>query len=298
MKDQQHTRLHKLKHGIQLVFTAAVDRTESKITSRQLLRTADRPFFDTLIPAETRTIDDVGSLFTNTGNIGLRFLAEVDITRKWMKSRPEINLTRTFERRLNFIDLHELKNMAIRRTRLDVLLNHVFGRVNKMFKLSLELQIDLEFTYGGIAYGKKQNAYFGFPYYSLWYGPVQDLSTNFVVVHTDTPAFYDEGTVQTYMGMIHAARKQCGKKNCIVYGLATDSNEYWFYQVDNEGYWSHTVLKPMDEYFYEDIAGLLASILREAHFLSKERETSKKKPVSLLQIRKLPHEDEHDDHDD
>ncbi|KAJ5760816.1 hypothetical protein N7520_007972 [Penicillium odoratum] len=243
MKDQQHTRLHKLKQGMQLVFAAAIDRTESKITPRWLLRIADRPFFDTLIPAESRTIDDVGSLFTNTGNIGLRFLAEVDITRKWMKSRLEINLTRTFERRLDFIDLYELKNMTTRRTRLDVLLNHVFER---------------------------------------------DLSTNFVVVHTDTPAFYDEGTVQKYMGMIYAARKQCGKKNCIVYGLATDSNEYWFYQVDNEGYWSHTVVKPMDEYFYEDIAGLLASILRKAHILSKERETSKMKPVSLLQIRKLP----------
>lgn len=34
--------------------------------------------------------------------------------------------------------------------------------------------------------------------------------------------------------MVHKARKCRGKKDCVVYGLATDSKDFWFYQVNNE----------------------------------------------------------------
>jgi hypothetical protein len=34
--------------------------------------------------------------------------------------------------------------------------------------------------------------------------------------------------------MVHKARKCRGKNDCTVYGLATNSKDFWFYQVDNE----------------------------------------------------------------
>lgn len=118
--------------------------------------------------------------------------------------------------------------------------------------------------------------------------------------------------------MVHKARKCRGKKDCTVYGLATNSKDFWFYQVNNESMvgfprenfdfdiyllitilqWSHTYLEPAHEYFHEDIGCLLAFIFREAHKLSQKC-TKKKKPdnysVSQLNIRQLPHPDTHED---
>lgn len=90
--------------------------------------------------------------------------------------------------------------MTIRRTRLDVLVNHVFKRVNEAIDYSLTLQSDVEFIFGGVPCASKNYGIYGVPYYSLWYGLVEDFSTNFIVVHTETPGYFDEATVHAYMG--------------------------------------------------------------------------------------------------
>lgn len=90
--------------------------------------------------------------------------------------------------------------MTICRTRLDVLLSHVCRRVNEAINHSLTLQSDVELIFGGVPRAGKNYGIYGVPYYSLWYGPVEDFSTNFVVVHTETPGFFDEATVHAYMG--------------------------------------------------------------------------------------------------
>lgn len=101
MPARQETRIHKLEQGVKQVFAAALDRTEGKITSKQLKRTADRAtwnttrlFNDYFIPARNMKLEDVDALFTGTGNPGHRFLAEPSLM--WMKSRHYIPLTRTF----------------------------------------------------------------------------------------------------------------------------------------------------------------------------------------------------------
>lgn len=101
METRQQTRIHKLEQGIKQVFAAALDRTEGKISSTQLKRTADRAtwnatrlFDDYIIPAQNLKLEAVGALFTETGNPGHRFLAEPSLM--WMKSRHYIPLTRTF----------------------------------------------------------------------------------------------------------------------------------------------------------------------------------------------------------
>ncbi|KAJ5916432.1 hypothetical protein N7504_000447 [Penicillium tannophilum] len=303
MQARQETRIHKLEQGVKQVFAAALDKTEGKITTKQLKRTADRATWNTTrllddyyIPTRDLKLKGVDALFTETGNPGHRFLAEPSLM--WMKSRHYIPLTRTFERLLNAIRLHEPNNITIRRTRLDVLLNHVFDRVNEAINNSLTLQSDVEFIFEGVPRAGKKYGIYGAPYYSLWYGPVEDFSTNFIVVHTETPGYFDEATVHAYMGMVHKARKCRGKKDCVVYGLATDSKDFWFYQVNNESMWSHTYLEPAHEYFYEDIGCLLAFIFHEAHKLSQKstkRKKPNKYPFSQLKIRQLPHPDTHED---
>lgn len=101
MQARQETRIHKLEQGVKQVFAAALDRTEGKITSKQLKRTADRATWNTarllddyFIPARDLKLKGVDALFTETGNPGHRFLAEPSLM--WMKSRHYIPLTRTF----------------------------------------------------------------------------------------------------------------------------------------------------------------------------------------------------------
>ncbi|KAJ5953123.1 hypothetical protein N7454_000019 [Penicillium verhagenii] len=198
---------------------------------------------------------------------------------------------------LNSIDLHVHSNITIRRTRLDVLLNHVFGIVEENFGSSLVLHSDLEFACGGWRLAEKQFTFYGVPDYSVWYGPVEEFATNFIIVQTETPGYFDEATLHAYMGMIHMARQHRGEKRCAVYGLATDSNEFWFYQIDNDSRWSHTLMKPGNGYFYEDIACLIASILHQAHLLAQESEPAENPnelPASKLKIRQLPHQDTHE----
>lgn len=101
MQARQETRIHKLEQGVKQVFAAALDKTEGKITTKQLKRTADRATWNTTrllddyyIPTRDLKLKGVDALFTETGNPGHRFLAEPSLM--WMKSRHYIPLTRTF----------------------------------------------------------------------------------------------------------------------------------------------------------------------------------------------------------
>ncbi|KAJ5093957.1 hypothetical protein N7456_009818 [Penicillium angulare] len=255
-------------------------------------------------PAEDMKINEV-NIFSDHDPVG-RFLAETK--EPWMRlqeeqdaraerealdgPKPDI-LSKTCAKCLSNLALHEPNNMTTRRTRLDLLLNYVFQETDPAFSDELTLHTDLEFNCSLPCAGKSY-ALCGTPYYSLWYGPVEDLATNFVVVHTETPGFFDEGVVQAYMGMIYDSRRRCGKMSREVYGLATDSNEFWFYRIDNTGRWSHTVYKasksewgyPEDD--YEDIASLLVFIFREACDLLEQGDTSGKLSLSRLKVKRLP----------
>lgn len=98
------------------------------------------------------------------------------------------------------IELHKPDNMVTRRTRLDLLLNYVLENTDPAFSDQLTLYNDLEFNYGSVPCAGQSYSVYGAPYYSLWYGPVKNLATNFVIVHTETPGFFDEAIIHSYMG--------------------------------------------------------------------------------------------------
>ncbi|KAJ5287497.1 hypothetical protein N7478_003183 [Penicillium angulare] len=206
--------------------------------------------------------------------------------------KPDI-LSKTCSKCLSNVTLREPNNMTTRRTRLDLLLNYIFEKTDPAFSDELTLHTDLEFNCRLPCAGKSYSLG-GTPYYSLWYGPVEDLATNFVAVHTETPGVFDEAVVHAYMGMIHDSRKRCGKMSREIYGLATDSNEFWFYRIDNTGKWSHTVYQASKSEWgelgddYEDIASLLVFIFREACELLEQNDTSGKLSLSRLKVNRLP----------
>ncbi|PYH97695.1 hypothetical protein BO71DRAFT_465864 [Aspergillus ellipticus CBS 707.79] len=72
--------------------------------------------------------------------------------------------------------------------------------------------------------------------YSLWYGAQEDLETNLVVVEAKALGGANEGAYQAliYMGMVHRDRKKAGKENCTMYGISSDSFDFYFIEISND----------------------------------------------------------------
>ncbi|KAJ5723287.1 hypothetical protein N7488_001322 [Penicillium malachiteum] len=210
MPDTLYTKLRKLHHKAALVFAAALDCNEGKITPQQLQRTAETGAWesehlldDLYFHARNLKVPGAGVIFTKNSNPGNRFLAE--IKKPWMEPETRIILPQSLLRYINKLPLHEPSSMITHRTRLDLLLDHVFLRSNASSK-GLTLKTDLEWAYSGLPYPGEDYTTctcYGVPYYTVWYGPLEDLATNFVIVHTETPGYFDEGEVHVYMVESH-----------------------------------------------------------------------------------------------
>ncbi|KAJ5728397.1 hypothetical protein N7493_004727 [Penicillium malachiteum] len=210
MPDTLYTKLRKLDDKAALVFAAALDCNEGKITPQQLQRTAETSAWESehlldglYFHARNLKVPGAGVIFTKNSNPGDRFLAEVK--KSWMEPGTRIILPPSFLRYLNKLPLHRSDSMITRRTRLDLLLDHVFLRANPSSSKALTLKTDLEWAYSGLPYPDQDYTCtcYGVPYYSIWYGPLEDLATNFVIVHTETPGYFDEGEVHVYMVESH-----------------------------------------------------------------------------------------------
>jgi hypothetical protein len=67
-----------------------------------------------------------------------------------------------------------------------------------------------------------------------------------------------------YMGIVHSARKESGKENCVVWGFASDGFDYIFCRIDNESFFSQTKVIAFDEEDRDLVYGLLCSIVKAA----------------------------------
>ncbi|KAL3485647.1 hypothetical protein BJX62DRAFT_242728 [Aspergillus germanicus] len=70
--------------------------------------------------------------------------------------------------------------------------------------------------------------------FALWYGNREDLETNMVVVEAKRLHDAGQGVPQAiiYMAILHKARKQAGRTNSPIYGIATDSWDWHFLRLD------------------------------------------------------------------
>jgi hypothetical protein len=65
--------------------------------------------------------------------------------------------------------------------------------------------------------------------------------------------------------MIHKARKKAGKNNCAVFGIGTDSYDFYFLAIDNNSVWSFRYVRwyAGDEQVKVEIVSRIAKIIRE-----------------------------------
>lgn len=81
--------------------------------------------------------------------------------------------------------------------------------------------------------------------YSVWYDTREsNLATNLIIVAAKKSGWTDLCLPQltAYMGAVHDIRKEEGKTNSTVFGVATDGNMYRFCRIDNDGRWSESFL--------------------------------------------------------
>ncbi|KAJ5888139.1 hypothetical protein N7495_008180 [Penicillium taxi] len=225
-------------------------------------------------PASDLTVTDIQFLYPY-----IRWSGAFREDKPWREAREDIDLAPSLRRDMETI--HAVKNdfgYYTRRTPLDYLIRYVHSKfeLESPGKLHLKTRSKFFERIGGVRGG-----FMGVPYYTLWHG-TEDVATNFVVVHTEKPAWYDATHILAYMAMIHTERRRRQMTDCTMYGLSTNSKEFWFYQLDNESRWSYLVLKPEEDYsgevdYAQEIAGLLTFIFHEAVVLSQGQKKRKGK---------------------
>jgi hypothetical protein len=97
-----------------------------------------------------------------------------------------------------------------------------------------------------VIYGGEPRLLSGYADYTIWYEPAQksNIATNLIIVEAEKRDSTDTcmGQLASYMGLVHATRKDQGKQNCVIYGAASDGCSFRFCRIDNEGNWSRSRL--------------------------------------------------------
>ncbi|OJD17285.1 hypothetical protein AJ78_02619 [Emergomyces pasteurianus Ep9510] len=101
----------------------------------------------------------------------------------------------------------------------------------EMVRLSVETAFSSE-----IDYNRRARLLYGTADFALWYGSVEELATNLVVVAVsgEATARQGEGKCLALMSIVHSRRREDGRKNATVYGVCSDGVEFYFLRLDND----------------------------------------------------------------
>ncbi|KAJ5814306.1 uncharacterized protein N7503_001056 [Penicillium pulvis] len=83
-----------------------------------------------------------------------------------------------------------------------------------------------------------------------------------------------------YMGCVHQERKRTPGRSATVYGITTDSKEWRFLRINDQGEWALAVYPYEEEDNYEKVATMLAFIMHQAVILSPYASKTHSKEVS------------------
>ncbi|KAJ5310797.1 uncharacterized protein N7443_003258 [Penicillium atrosanguineum] len=148
---------------------------------------------------------------------------------------------------LDFANHDSTRSEALVHTRLDMLLGLVLGWAKEdrriIFGNSVSWGYETPF-HVVIKMNAKKKMLCGRPDYALWYGAQANVETNLVIVEAKTSDEIGKGERQVlaYMGLVHAGRKERGREDTTVYGIATDCIKLFFYQVNDSSKWCSTIL--------------------------------------------------------
>ncbi|KAI1833507.1 hypothetical protein DTO006G1_5111 [Penicillium roqueforti] len=114
--------------------------------------------------------------------------------------------------------------------------------------------------------------------YTLWYGETRAMSEkaiNLVIVEAKKKGMVSAGEAQLlgYMGIVHQERKTLRKVNTVVYGMASDGDEFHFHQINNDSEWTTVSHRALGRN-YGKVVDLLTYIMQEVislpPFVSKD----------------------------
>ncbi|KAL2798986.1 hypothetical protein BJX66DRAFT_333660 [Aspergillus keveii] len=123
---------------------------------------------------------------------------------------------------------------------------------------SMQSPISMSLTYEG-----RQRRLNGVLDYMLLWGARQHSETNLVVVAGKSrgAASLAREEALVAMSMIHAVRKVSGKRNCRMFGLGTDSYDFYFIGIENDSVYSYRLLEWWVADDKRDIVSLLGKIM-------------------------------------
>ncbi len=121
----------------------------------------------------------------------------------------------------------------------------------------------------------------GYADYSVWYDSAakNTLATNLLIVEAKRQYYTDVALPQLagYMGIVHTARKEKFKQNCVVYGVVSDGRTFRFCRIDNNGAFAQSNLLDWERH-NDQIYSIVRSLLRAAA-LSSPSTTPIKDPM-------------------
>ncbi|KAJ5889037.1 hypothetical protein N7495_009078 [Penicillium taxi] len=90
-------------------------------------------------------------------------------------------------------------------------------------------------AYGPILHSTEKIMICGKPDYVAWYGEKEEIAVNVLIVEAKTRGSASNGFSQclAYMGIVHNLRKEADKRDCTVYGTASDGEIIYFLKIDN-----------------------------------------------------------------
>ncbi|EAU37388.1 predicted protein [Aspergillus terreus NIH2624] len=166
-------------------------------------------------------------------------------------------------------------NEALMRCRIDAILltclaaqKRASSRDSGSSILSVHLQCETDMLLPW-RYEGEQKVVSGITDYSLWYKAPEEMESNLLVIEAKKKGTAGDYQALAYMAMLHHARKAVNKKDCTIYGIATDSFAWTFLYLDNDGRYSRIA------YFWDNgdqdvIVSTIHKIIRRAASLSKE----------------------------
>ncbi|KAI9762260.1 MAG: hypothetical protein M1840_001439 [Geoglossum simile] len=127
----------------------------------------------------------------------------------------------------------------------------------------ITLQFETELKYP-VKYKDQTRMVSGIADYSLWYSNVESVGTNLLIVEAKRRRMTGAvaGQVLAYMGVVHKARLQEGRRNAVVYGISTDGDEFRFWRIDNESIVSQSQLYEWSQRHESEITSFIRYIIR------------------------------------
>ncbi|KAJ5543602.1 hypothetical protein N7535_006026 [Penicillium sp. DV-2018c] len=107
----------------------------------------------------------------------------------------------------------------------------------------INIQAERSYSYGPVSLRGASVMLSAKPDYGAWYGKDEAVELNVVIVEAKKTDL-ESGVAQAlgYMGCIHRERKRFPKRDCTVYGLATNGVAFPFLKISNASRWSEHIV--------------------------------------------------------